>query len=54
MVISTIRGDMTCISGIPLALMAVSSDFSPRLPNDISDASRMASGRAIGIMERAA
>ena len=37
-----------CISEMPAALMAVSSELSPRLPNVISEESRMASGRACG------
>jgi hypothetical protein len=35
-----------CMSDIPAALIAVSSEDSPKLPNVIRDDSRMASGRA--------
>ena len=37
-----------CISEMPAALMAVSSELSPRLPKVISEESRMAKGRACG------
>ena len=47
-------GFMAFISEMPDALMAVSSNRSPRLPNVISDASSMASGSAIGTIVRAA
>ena len=39
-------------SDIPAAFMAVSSKFSPRLPNVISEANSMANGKAIGTSER--
>ena len=42
----TIRGLKACISEMPAALMAVSSELSPRLPKTISELSRMASGKA--------
>ena len=42
----TIRGLNACISEMPAALIAVSSELSPRLPNTISELSRIASGRA--------
>ena len=45
---------MVRISDMPEAFMAVSSKFSPRLPNIISEARSMASGSAIGTMVRAA
>ena len=38
----------------PDALIASSSNRSPRLPNDMSDASSIASGRAMGTMVSAA
>ena len=41
-------------SDTPAAFMAVSSNRSPRLPNVISDASNIASGKAIGIIVSAA
>ena len=52
--INTMSGRITFISEIPDAFMAVSSNRSPRLPNVIRDASRMASGSAIGTIVRAA
>ena len=52
--ISTISGAMMRKRDMPAAFMAVSSSFSPRLPNTISDASSTASGRAVGTMVRAA
>ncbi len=52
--IRTIRGDMALSSDIPEAFMAVSSNFSPKFPKVISDASRMARGSAMGTMLRAA
>ncbi len=42
------NGRNICISEIPADLSAVSSLLSPKLPNVISDASRMASGKALG------
>ena len=45
----TISEREACSSEIPAALMAVSSELSPRFPNTISDDSRMASGKACGI-----
>ncbi len=47
---SAIRGFIVLISDTPEAFMAVSSNRSPRLPNVMSDARSMASGRAIGII----
>ena len=49
-----ISGLITFRSDTPEALIAVSSDFSPRLPKVIRLASRMESGRAIGTMVTAA
>ena len=49
-----IRGLMVFTSETPAAFMAVSSDFSPRLPKVIRLASRMARGSAIGTMLTAA
>ena len=46
--ISTISGRMMRKSDMPEALRAVSSNFSPRLPNVISDASSTAKGSAVG------
>lgn len=51
---STIRGAMTRSSETPEAFMAVSSDFSPRLPKVISEARRIASGNAMGTIDTAA
>ena len=48
----TMSGLKVCISEIPAALMAVSSELSPRLPKAISDDRRMASGKAWGISIR--
>ena len=45
-------GRKVCISEMPAALMAVSSELSPRLPKVISDDRRMASGKACGISIR--
>ena len=41
-----------CISEMPAALMAVSSELSPRLPKAMSEESRMASGNACGMSIR--
>lgn len=54
MTISTMSGAIVRRSEMPEAFMAVSSKFSPRLPNIMSEASSMASGRAMGTMVRAA
>ena len=43
-----VSGRMMRSSDTPLDFMASSSRLSPRLPNVISEASRMASGRASG------
>jgi len=40
---STMSGLKACISEMPAALMAVSSELSPRFPKTISELSRMAS-----------
>ena len=45
----TINGRNVCISEIPAALMAVSSELSPKLPKAISDESKIARGKAWGI-----
>ena len=45
----TMSERMACNSEMPAALMAVSSELSPRLPKVISDDSRMASGKACGM-----
>ena len=45
---STMSGLKACISEMPAALMAVSSELSPRFPKTISELSRMASGSACG------
>ena len=45
----TINERKACISEIPAALMAVSSELSPRLPKAINDDSRIASGKACGM-----
>ena len=50
----TISGAITRISEIPEAFMAVSSNFSPRLPNVIRLARRIASGNAMGTIDTAA
>ena len=42
----TISERMACNNEMPAALIAVNSELSPRLPNVISDDSRMASGKA--------
>lgn len=47
-------GLITFSSDMPDAFMAVSSNFSPKLPKIISDASKMARGSAIGTIVRAA
>ncbi len=52
--ISTISGLITFSNEMPEAFIAVNSNFSPRLPKIISDASSMASGSAIGTIVRAA
>ena len=52
--ISTMSGRMILNSDMPEAFMAVSSNFSPRLPKVMSDASSTASGRAVGTMVSAA
>ncbi len=44
------RGRMMRNREMPAAFMAVSSKFSPRLPNVMSEASRMASGSPSGTM----
>ena len=49
-----IRGLKTVSSEMPLDFMAVSSTCSPRLPNVMSEASKMASGKASGTIVRAA
>ena len=38
-----------CSNEMPAALIAVSSELSPKLPNTISDDSRIANGKACGI-----
>ena len=48
MMVMVIRDRKDCIREIPAALMAVSSELSPRLPNVISEERRMASGNAWG------
>ena len=45
---TTAKGLSTCKRDMPAALMAVSSDVSPRLPKVMSDESRMAKGSACG------
>ena len=45
----TMSERMACISEMPAALIAVSSELSPKLPNVMSDARRIASGNACGI-----
>ena len=45
----TISERKACISDMPAALMAVSSELSPKLPNAISDDNRMARGKAWGM-----
>ena len=49
--IRIISGLITFMSEIPEAFIAVNSNFSPKLPNVMRDASRMASGSAIGTIE---
>ena len=44
----TISERNACMSDIPAALMAVSSELSPRFPNVMSDDRSMASGSACG------
>ena len=46
------RGLNACISDMPAALMAVSSQLSPKLPKVISEDSHMANGRACGMRKR--
>ena len=48
MMVMMIRDRKDCIREIPAALMAVSSELSPRLPNVISEERRIASGNAWG------
>ena len=48
------RGIITRSRLMPEAFMAVSSNFSPKLPNVISDASRIANGSDMGTMLTAA
>ena len=50
--VMTMSGLNAFISEMPAALMAVSSELSPRLPNVMSDASRMDSGKAWGMRIR--
>ena len=50
----TMRGIMTRTRLIPEAFMAVSSNFSPKLPKVMSDASSIASGSDMGTMLTAA
>ena len=45
----TISERMACISEMPAALIAVSSELSPRLPKEISDDNNIAKGKACGI-----
>lgn len=52
--INTVSGLMMCISETPADFIANSSNRSPRLPNVISDANKMARGNAIGIRNNAA
>ena len=47
-------GRIILIKEMPAAFIAVSSNFSPRLPNVISEASKTASGNAVGTMVNAA
>ena len=42
----TMSERMACMSDMPAALMAVSSELSPRLPKVMSDDSSMARGKA--------
>ncbi len=49
-----VSGFMMRNSDMPEAFMAVSSNFSPRFPNTISEASSTASGSAMGTMVSAA
>ena len=48
------RGCITLSSDTPDALIAVSSDFSPKFPKVIKLAKRMARGKAMGTMLTAA
>ncbi len=48
----TIKERKLCISDMPAALMAVSSELSPRLPKVISELSNIANGRACGTIIR--
>ena len=48
MTVMTISERKACISEMPAALMAVSSELSPRLPNVMSEDRRIANGRACG------
>ena len=50
----TTNGRMICSNEIPAALMASNSNRSPRLPKVISEASRIASGNAMGTIVTAA
>ena len=52
--IKMMSGFMAFRREMPDAFIAVSSNRSPRFPNTISEASRMARGRAIGTMVSAA
>ena len=47
--VMTMSERMACISEMPAALMAVSSELSPRFPKAMSDERRMANGKAWGI-----
>ena len=53
MTVTTMSERNDCMSEMPAALMAVSSELSPRLPKVISELSRMANGKAIGTNIRA-
>ena len=48
------NGRMICNSEIPAALIANSSSRSPKLPKVMSEASKIASGNAMGTMVTAA
>ena len=48
MTVMTMSERKACIREMPAALMAVSSELSPRLPKVISEERRMASGKACG------
>ena len=52
MITITISERNACISDMPAALMAVSSELSPRFPKVMSDERRMASGNAWGMSIR--